>query len=350
MTSLQRKEIWDQTGRWDDEEVDVWFKSKLKNGTEVGFGWSHEEQITTMMKDFISSYRDMPAIVYQFQNKLRNELRAKSGIMRSREFLMKDMYSYSRTEEDHKQFYDKVIAAYLRIYDKVGLGSDTYLTFASGGAFTQFSHEFQTITDAGEDTIFLHRAKRLAINQEVMNEHVMNQLGVAREELEQVKASEVGNIFSFGTQKSQQVGLFFADEQGNSKPTVLGSYGIGVTRLMGVIVEHYADERGLVWPASVAPYQVYICSVGEDELVKQEAANLYNQLCAHGVEAIYDDRDVRPGDKFADCELMGIPKRLVVSAKTLAEGGYELKNRNQEQITIIKKESVIESLAGKLES
>jgi prolyl-tRNA synthetase len=350
MTSLQRKEIWEQTGRWDDEKVDIWFKSKLKNGTEVGLGWSHEEQITTMMKDFISSYRDMPAIVYQFQNKLRNELRAKSGIMRSREFLMKDMYSYSKSEEDHKQFYDKVSAAYLRIYDKVGLGQDTYLTFASGGAFTQFSHEFQTVTDAGEDTIFLHRAKKVAINQEVLNEHVMNQLGVARAELEEVKASEVGNIFSFGTQKSQQMGLYFTDEAGAHKPTVLGSYGIGVTRLMGVIVEHYADERGIVWPDSVAPYQVYLASVGEDAGVKQAVEELYGRLNQAGVKTILDDRDVRPGDKFADAELMGIPRRVVVSSKTLEAGGYELKTRTNEAITIIPKDSALETLAGNLKS
>ncbi|MDB5160675.1 MAG: prolyl-tRNA synthetase, partial [Candidatus Saccharibacteria bacterium] len=188
MTSLQRREVWEQTDRWDDEKVDVWFKSKLKNGTEVGLGWSHEEQITTMMKDFISSYRDMPASVYQFQNKLRNELRAKSGIMRAREFLMKDMYSYSRNEDEHKAFYDKVTEAYLRVYEKVGLGDDTFLTFASGGAFTQFSHEFQTVTDAGEDIIYLHRNKKIAINQEVMTDEVMQQLGVSRDELEEVKA------------------------------------------------------------------------------------------------------------------------------------------------------------------
>src|SRR5579862_5476228 len=165
MTSLQRKELWERTDRWDDAKVDVWFKSKLHSGAEVGLAWSHEEPITEMMKEFIASYRDLPAYVYQFQTKLRNELRAKSGMMRAREFIMKDFYSYSATEEAHQKFYDSMIDAYLRIFKEIGLGDDTYVTFASGGAFTQFSHEFQTVTANGEDTIYLDREKRIAINE-----------------------------------------------------------------------------------------------------------------------------------------------------------------------------------------
>lgn len=255
MTGLQRKELWEKTDRWDDEKVDVWFKSQLKNGTEVGFGWSHEEQITEMMKTYISSYRDLPANVYQFQTKLRNETRAKSGIMRCREFIMKDLYSYSRSDEEHQRFYDVVTAAYLRIFERVGLGDSTFFTFASGGAFTQFSHEFQTVSDAGEDIIYVHREKNIAINKEVLTDDVLQQLDVRREELEEVKAAEVGNIFSFGGTKSEQLDLYFADENDETKPVILGSYGIGVTRLMGVLVEHFADEKGLVWPEKCGPCQ-----------------------------------------------------------------------------------------------
>jgi prolyl-tRNA synthetase len=345
MTSLQRREVWQQTDRWDDEKVDVWFKSKLKNGTEVGLGWSHEEQITTMMKEFISSYRDLPRSVYQFQNKLRNETRAKSGIMRAREFLMKDMYSYSTSEEEHKRFYDSVIEAYHRIYQKIGLGEDTYLTFASGGAFTQFSHEFQTVTEAGEDIIYLNRAKRIAINQEVLSDEVLAQLELKREELEEVKASEVGNIFSFGTHKSEQIGLVYSAEDGATKSPVLGSYGIGVTRLMGVITEHLADDKGLVWPKNLAPYQVYLIAIGQSEQIAVAADQLYQKLTSVGIKVIYDDRDERPGEKFADADLMGIPYRLVLSDKTLEAGGYELKARNEDQTRIVDENSVIETLA-----
>jgi prolyl-tRNA synthetase len=350
MTSLQRKEVWERTDRWDDEKVDVWFKSKLKNGTEVGLGWSHEEQITLMMKEFIASHRDLPAYVYQFQNKLRNEVRAKSGIMRAREFLMKDMYSYSRSEQEHQEFYDSVIKAYHRVYDRVGLGQVTYMTFASGGAFTQFSHEFQTVTEAGEDTIYLDKDKKIAVNQEVMSDEVLNQLGLKKEDLAEVKASEVGNIFNFGTKKSDQMGLSYTDEDGTQKSPVLGSYGIGVTRLMGVVVEHFSDDRGIIWPVNLAPYKIYLVAVGDSDDVKKLADELYASLKNESIEVIYDDRAASPGEKFADADLMGIPLRLVVSEKSLAAGGVEIKNRNQDNTEIIGHENVAAQVVDRLKS
>jgi prolyl-tRNA synthetase len=209
MTSLQRKDLWEKTDRWDDEKVDVWFKSKLKNDTEVGFGWSHEEPITDMVKNFVTSFRDLPIYVYQFQTKMRNELRAKSGILRGREFVMKDMYSFSLDEKGHQEFYDKTIQAYLNVFKRTGIGEDTYVTFASGGAFTQFSHEFQTVTDAGEDFVYLNREKNIAINEEVMNEETLNKLGIKKGDLEKVKTAEVGNIFNFGTKKCEELELFY---------------------------------------------------------------------------------------------------------------------------------------------
>jgi len=349
MTSLQRKELWEHTDRWDDKKVDIWFKSKLQNGQEVGLAWSHEEPITDMMKEFIASYRDLPAYVYQFQSKLRNELRAKSGIMRAREFIMKDLYSYSRSEEEHQKFYDSMTQSYLRIFDKIGLGGDTYLTFASGGAFTEFSHEFQTVTENGEDTIYLDREAKIAINEEVLNDDVIAKTGVNKDKLEKLKSAEVGNIFSFGTHKSEQLGLYFSDEDGSQKPVVLGSYGIGVTRLVGVVTEHFADEHGLVWPESVAPYKAYLASVGEEGQVKEAADRLYDLLTDKGVAVLYDDRDVRPGEKFADADLLGIPYRIVVSAKSLEAGGSELKKRVQTDTTIQSDNQLAESLTNSLQ-
>ena len=344
MTTMQRKELWEQTDRWDDANVDVWFKSKLLNGTEVGLAWSHEEPITEMMKEFIASYRDLPAYVYQFQTKLRNELRAKSGIMRAREFIMKDFYSYSRSQEEHQKFYDSMIQAYLRVFNKIGLGDDTYLTFASGGAFTQFSHEFQTVTDNGEDTIYLDREAGIAINEEVMSDEVVAKTGVDKDRLKKVKAAEVGNIFSFGTKKSEQLGLYFSDEDGSSKPAVLGSYGIGITRLVGVITEHFADDKGLVWPQNVAPYSIYLASLGEEAEVRRSADEVYNSLRDAGVSVLYDDRDERPGEKFADADLLGIPYRVVVSQKSLQAGGLELKKRTEAETRIFSKENLISQL------
>ncbi|HET7320140.1 MAG TPA: aminoacyl--tRNA ligase-related protein [Candidatus Saccharimonadales bacterium] len=344
MTSLQRQELWAHTDRWDDEKVDVWFKSELKNGTPVGFGWSHEEPITDMMKNYISSYRDLPANVYQFQTKLRNELRAKSGIMRGREFVMKDLYSYSRSDQEHQKFYDAVTAAYLKVFERVGLGDVTFVTFASGGAFTQFSHEFQTITEAGEDTIFLSRDKKIAVNKEVLSDNVLKQLGLERGELEEVTAAEVGNIFSFGGAKSEQLGLYFTDEDGHDKPVILGSYGIGVTRLMGVIAEHFADDKGLVWPAAVAPAQVYLARLGASPQTVAAADELYNQLTAKNIGVLYDDRDVRPGEKFADADLLGIPTRVVVSDKTVDANNYEVKGRSEAEATLVDQQQLFKIL------
>lgn len=340
MTSLQRKELWEVTDRWDDEKVDVWFKSTLKNGSEVGFGWSHEEPITDMMKQFIHSYRDLPAYVYQFQTKLRNELRAKSGIMRGREFVMKDMYSYNTDEETHTAFYNAVIDAYHRVFARVGLGESTFLTFASGGAFTQFSHEFQTLSEVGEDTVYLHREKKIAINKEVLTDEVMTQLGVARDELEEVKTIETGNIFNFGGAKSKELGLFYTNEAGEETPVHLGSYGIGITRLMGTIVELFADDKGMVWPEEVAPFKFHLLSlVPDDAAISSYADSLYADLPEGSV--LYDDRAVRAGEKFADADLMGMPWRIVVGRDTATDGLLEVMNRATGEVRKLTREEVL---------
>lgn len=344
MTGLQRKEVWETTGRWDDKVVDVWFKSKLQDGTEVGFGWSHEEPIVEMLKRYIESYKDLPVSVYQFQTKLRNELRAKSGIMRGREFVMKDMYSCNVDADAHEKFYQSCIDAYKRVYDRLGIGDDTYVTFASGGAFTQFSHEFQTICEAGEDIIYLHREKNIALNEEVMDEENLARLGVKREELEKVKTAEVGNIFNFGTQKSEDMDFAFTNEQGEREYVHLGSYGIGITRVAGVIAEKFSDEKGLVWPESIAPAKVYLARLGEDKAVVDAADTLYNRLQESGVDILYDDRDLRAGEKFADADLMGIPYRVVISAKTVAADAYELKARTSNEPQLLTPEQVVEKL------
>jgi prolyl-tRNA synthetase len=333
MTALQRKELWEKTDRWSDENVDVWFKSKLKNDTEIGFGWSHEEPITDMMKDYVSSFRDLPIYVYQFQTKLRNELRAKSGIMRGREFMMKDLYSYSLDEKSHQDFYDKAIKAYMNVFKRVGIGADTFITFASGGAFTQFSHEFQTITLGGEDAIYINREKNVAVNEEVFNEETLKKIALKKESFEKVATSEVGNIFNFGTKKCEQLDLFYTDSAGKKIPVWLGSYGIGITRLMGVIVEKFSDKDGIVWPEGVAPFHVHLIGLFDKEgKVKVAADALYEKLTQLDVEVLYDDRDLRAGEKFADSDLIGIPLRVIISEKNLAEGVFEIKYRQSREV------------------
>ena len=343
LTALQDKKNWEATNRWDDKVIDIWFKTALKNGTELGLGFTHEEALTALMKDHIRSFRDLPVSAYQFQTKFRNEARAKSGIMRGREFLMKDLYSFCRDQKEQDAFYEKAKQAYIRIFDRLGLGAETYVTFASGGSFSKYSHEFQTLTEAGEDIIYIHKDKKIAVNKEVLNDEVLNDLGIARSDLTEKKAVEVGNIFSLGTKFSEPLGLVYTNEEGKPAPVVMGCYGIGPGRVMGTIVEVHADEKGLVWPEAVAPFAVHLIALfnkkvaeGAEDKVKVEADNLYKKLTDKGVEVLFDDRDATAGEKFGDADLIGIPTRYVISEKTLANNEVEKKDRLTGKVEMVK--------------
>jgi len=349
MSSLQRKELWESTGRWDDSVVDVWFKSSLKAGGEVGFGWSHEEPIGEMMKSYIGSYKDLPLSVYQFQTKLRNEVRAKSGVMRGREFVMKDMYSFCADEESHLAYYESTKPAYMRVFERLGIGEDTYVTFAAGGAFTKFSHEFQTVCETGEDTTYINKEKGIAINEEVLSDEVLQDLGVTQAELTATKTAEVGNIFNFGQQKAEDLDLMVKDKEGESIPVWMGSYGIGVTRLVGVLVEKFADEKGIVWPASIAPFSVHLVALNTDvPEMRDYADGIYESLSRRGVEVLYDDRDARAGEKFADSDLIGIPYRVVVSAKTKEQNAFEVVERATGEVTYHTEAELLESFGSEV--
>ncbi len=351
LSSLQPKENWEKSGRWHDDVVDVWFKTRTHGGKgfhmgpELGLSNTHEEAITAIMKNFVHSYKDLPIYAYQFQTKFRNELRSKSGILRCREFIMKDLYSFSRDDKQHEEFYEKAKQAYINIFERLGLGKDTYLTFASGGSFSKFSHEFQTIMEVGEDTVYVHEGKKLAINKEVYTDEVLKDLGIKKSELTEKKAVEVGNIFPLGTRFSEPLGLGYTDEEGKLKPAIMGSYGIGPGRVMGVMVEHFSDDKGLIWPVEVAPFSVYLARLGNEPEVVKAADELYRILTGKGSSVLYDDRDVRPGEMFADADLLGIPFRLVISKKTLHSGEVEIKVRTSESTQIIKPESVAEFIA-----
>jgi len=328
LTSLQEKQVWEKTGRWSDKEMDVWFKTKLKNDAELGLAATHEEPITAMMKNFISSYRDLPVLAYQFQTKFRNELRAKGGILRTREFLMKDLYSFAKNQEEHEEIYEKLKKAYFKIFKRVGLGEKTFITFASGGSFSKYSHEFQAVADVGEDVIYLDKKKGLAVNKEVFNEETLKDLGLKSENLEEVKAVEVGNIFSLGTRFSEAFGLDYLDEKGEKYPVAMGSYGIGPGRVMGVLAEVFCDEKGLNWPEEVAPFKAHLI-----ELPGGEASIVYQDLLKKGVEVLFDDRKTSAGEKFAEADLLGIPYRLVVSSKTGDK--VEVKKRGETKTELV---------------
>jgi len=328
MTALQDPAPWKATGRWSDEAIDVWFKTNLKSGGEVGLGTTHEEPVTALMAEYVSSYRDLPSAVYQFQTKFRNELRAKSGIMRTREFVMKDMYSFSRTEEEFRKFYEVAAEAYKKVFARVGLGDTTYRTFASGGSFSKFSDEFQTISDAGEDTIYVHEGKKIAVNKEVYTDEILAELGLKKDELVEKKAIEVGNIFPLATRFSDALNLKFKDEKGEDQQIIMGCYGIGPARVMGTVAELLSDDKGLVWPEAIAPFRVHLIELSNGNAdVTNEAGEVYKELTNAGIEVLWDDREARAGEKFADSDLIGIPWRVVVSEKTLASGKFECVER-----------------------
>lgn len=331
MTALQNKSLWEKSGRWDDNVVDDWFKTKLKNGTDVGLAFTHEEPLTSLMKDFISSYRDLPCYPYQFQTKFRNELRAKSGVMRGREFLMKDLYDFSRNEKEHKEFYNRMKTAYMNIFKRAGIGGRTYLTMSSGGSFSKYSFEFQTISEAGEDTIIYDEKKKIAINKNDYSEEIFKDFNIKKKDFnfKEARSIEVGDIYSLGDKYSKALGLTYRDEKGENRYAYMGSYGIGIPRLMGAIVEIFHDEKGIIWPEEVSPFKAHIIQIGESKEVSRVAKKIYRE------DFLYDDRtDKSPGEKFMEADLIGIPYRIVVSEKTLAKGGVEIKKRDKKSVKI----------------
>jgi len=345
MTTLQDPEVWKKSGRWVEESENEtsglpWFKTKLSSGVELGIGNTHEEALASIMSHHINSYKDLPKYAYQFQNKFRNELRAKSGIMRAREFVMKDLYSFTRTMEELEAYYERAAEAYLKIFNRVGLGEVTYRTFASGGAFSKFSDEFQTLSEAGEDTIYVDENKRIAVNKEVYTDEVLKEVGLDKSKLVEKKAIEVGNIFKLGTKYAEAEGLMYTDEEGNQNPVVMGSYGIGLGRVLGTVVEVHNDEKGIVWPEAIAPFQVHLVGLGNKDDVISAADKLYDELISAGIEVLYDDRDEGAGKKFADSDLIGIPNRIVISEKTLANKQVEYKKRTEDDVEMIDLEKI----------
>jgi len=334
LTSLQNRKLWEKTDRWSEDKVDIWFKSKDDN---YGFAWSHEEPITNMMTHHINSHKDLPVYAYQFQKKFRNEARAKSGLLRGREFFMKDLYSFSENQEGLDKFYDECIEAYRNVFNRVGIGEITYLTYASGHPFTEFSHEFETLSDVGEDIIYLSEKDKIAIKKDVDKDELIKEIGIKKDDLVEKKSIEVGNIFKFGTQKSETLGLTYKDEDGKEKPVFLGSYGIGIGRLIATIVETLSDESGLVWPDIISPFQVHLI-----ELDKNQGEKLYKKLKEKDIKVLYDDRELTPGEKFNDADLIGIPWRFVVSSKT--KDMVECKRRTEEDLEILAYDKAIRKL------
>ncbi len=342
MTALQPKELWQKTDRWVTPEEIMFKVGKAGEEPGVGLAWTHEEAVTEIAKRFVNSYRDLPKAVYQFQTKFRNEPRAKSGIIRMREFVMKDLYSFHVSEADLDQYYEKAKAAYLKVFQRCGL--EALVVEASGGAFTKkFSHEFQVLTEAGEDYTVYCPACKYAQNREVAQGKVGATCpACGNMPLTEGKSVEVGNIFKLGTKFSEALGLHFTDEAGRQKPVIMASYGIGPGRVMGTIVEVHHDEAGVVWPEEVAPFRLHLLALGQGEPLKQARA-LYDALSAKGAEVLFDDRDEQPGVKFKDADLIGIPWRAVVSEKTA--GKVELKARAGKEAELVAEAKIVSTFS-----
>jgi len=330
LPTLTPKENWMKTDRWKYPEM---FKLRNRAEKEYSLGWTHEEIITPLVQKFVNSYKDLPVYVYQFQNKFRDELRAKSGMLRGVEFMMKDLYSFHRDEKDLDSFYLRMQRAYFNVFERCGLKKETFLTLASGGAFAKYSHEFQMVTSFGEDEIYLCKKCKIAVNKEIIGEENHSCPQCKSKDLEVKKSIEVGNIFKLQNRFTKPFGFKVKDEKGDEKELVMGCYGIGLSRLMGAVVEVHNDENGIIWPAEVAPFRFHLIPVGD---VSKEADAIYQDLQKAGIKVLYDDRDRSAGEKFADSDLMGIPNRLVVSAKTLEKKSVELKERESGKISLVK--------------
>ncbi len=337
MPVLHPKENWEKTGRWTG--LDVLFKLKSQHGNDYALGPTHEEIVTPAAQSIINSYKDMPLAVYQIQTKFRDEPRAKSGLMRGREFRMKDLYSFHATGEDLEEYYNKqAMPAYERMYKQLGLNA--LLTEASGGTFSKYSHEYQVEIENGEDTIYICPKCNLAKNKEIF-EAGAECTNCGKTDWRETKASEVGNIFKLQDKYSSAFNLQYTDKDGSKKPVLMGCYGLGTSRVMGVIVEKFHDEKGIIWPESVAPFKVHLIGLKGAEA---ESEKIYDNLLKAGIEVLYDDRETSAGSKFADSDLIGIPYRVVVSPKTVEKQSVELKKRNEKDFKLVEISQIVDLL------
>lgn len=343
MPVLQSKEAWKTTGRWDTLDDLFKFTSHYTK-TETALGPTHEEVVSPLVKKFVFSYKDLPKYIYQIQTKFRDEKRAKAGLLRGREFLMKDLYSFHVDQEDLDKYYDSMKNSYMNIYNRVGIGKKTYLTFASGGSFSKYSHEFQTESDSGEDLIYLCEKCNIAVNKEIIDEQ--NECPECKnKKLKEIKAIEVGNIFKLGTKYSKPFNLVYSDEKNVENDVVMGCYGIGIGRVMGTVVEVSHDEKGIIWPAAVAPFDLHLIDLGTKR--GEEFEQIFEK---ENLSVLLDDRDETAGTKFTDAELLGMPISVILSEKNLAKGQLEIKIRKNGETKFIDSKNVEKELRNLLNS
>ncbi len=340
MPALHPKEPWEKTKRW--HSFDALYRLQSRSKSEFALGPTHEEVLYPLLTHYIASYHDLPIAVYQIQTKFRDEARAKSGLLRGREFRMKDLYSFHAGQEDRDRYYDAAAAAYKKIFKRLGL--DALETKASGGTFSEESLEFQVACPAGEDTIFFCLKCRTAVNKELVKNATpaCEKCGGSTEEAQSI---EVGNIFPLKDQYAKDFGLTFKDKDGSVRFVSAGCFGLGTSRVMGTLVEVFHDEKGVLWPEAVAPFKAHVLEIGT--AVKNYAAAFAEKLHASGIDALYDDRDDKtPGEKFADADLIGIPWRIVISEKTRTQKKIEVKARHEDRPVLMDEDEFFARMKG----
>ncbi len=336
MSVFQPKKLWEETGRWSKEIGEVMYKCK-ENGKDIGLGPTHEEMITDIIRSFIKSSKDLPRAIFQIQTKFRKEPRARSGLIREREFDMKDLYSFHATEADFKKYYEEVKKSYLKILKRCGL--ESIITEASGAGFTPgFTHEFQVLTEGGEDTIIFCPKHHFSQNKEIASLRAGNKCPICKKVLKEGKSIEVGNIFPLGTKYSKAMQAYFIDRDGKRKLMIMGCYGLGPSRIMGAIIEVHHDSQGIIWPGEVAPFQFHLINLNPaNPKVSKASEKVYRELRKRNLEVLYDDQiEKTPGEKLVDADLIGIPIRIVVSERTLKENSLEVKKRDGKKVKLIK--------------
>ncbi len=339
MTVFQPKKLWEETGRWTKEIGKVMYKCK-EDGKEIGLGPTHEEMLTDIIRHYLKSYTELPLYLYQIQTKFRKEPRARSGLLRGREFDMKDLYSFHSSQEDFQKYYQKVIKAYFKIFKRCGLRA--ILTEASGAGFTkEYTHEFQVLAKDGEDKIVFCPKGDFSQNKEITKFKAGQKCPHCGHILREGESIEVGNIFPLGTKYSKAMKAFFVDKDGKRKPIIMGCYGIGPSRIMGAVVEINHDEKGIIWPVEIAPFKVHLIQIERNKKIQKSAEKLYQDLQKNAIEVLYDDRDKSAGEKFAEADLIGIPLRIIVSERTLAKNSVEIKRRNEKKVKLVKLGQVI---------
>ena len=340
MTIFQPKKLWEETGRWSKEIGEVMYKCK-EDGKEIGLGPTHEEMLTDIIRHYLKSYTELPLYLYQIQTKFRKEPRARSGLLRGREFDMKDLYSFHSSQGDFKKYYQKVTQAYLRIFKRCGL--EAIVTEASGKGFTkEYTHEFQVLIEGGEDTIVYCSRGDFSQNKEITKFKEGQKCPKCKSILKEGKSIEVGNIFPLGTKYSKTMNAFFVDKDSKRKLIIMGCYGIGLSRIMGAIVEVHHDQNGIIWPKTVAPFQIHLIQIENSNKVKKASQKLYQDLQKQGIGVLYDDREEKSaGEKFADSDLIGIPYRIVISERTLKKDCVEIKKRGEKKTRLVKIKQIL---------